>query len=118
MILFDGFDEMDLVGNDDIRKQHFKSLWSLVKTGKSKIIITGRPNYFMNQDEMSAALDIQSDTKELPYCQRIYLKLFDSQQISLALRSAPKSVQDGIKRIVEKKISTSFLDLIRRPGQL
>ena len=118
LILFDGFDEMDLIGNDDIRRQHFKSLWSLVKMGKSKIIITGRPNYFMDQDEMIAALDIQSDTKELPYCQRIYLNLFDAKQISFALRSAPESVQEGIKRIVEKKISASFLDLIRRPSQL
>lgn len=118
LIVFDGFDEMDLVGSADIRKRHFKSLWSLVRAEKSKILVTGRPNYFMDQNEMDAALNIYSDTKELAYCQRIYLQPFDEQQIKVALRKSSKSTQNGIEKIFKDEISSSFLDLISRPSNL
>ena len=118
LIVFDGFDEMDLVGSADIRKRHFKSLWSLVRAEKSKILVTGRPNYFMDRNEMDAALNIYSDTKELAYCQRIYLQPFDEQQIKAALRKSSKLTQNGIEKIFKDEISSSFLDLISRPSNL
>lgn len=118
LLIFDGFDEMDLVGNDDIRKRHFRSLWSLTACGRSKILITGRPNYFVSPEEMSAALEIQKDTKELPYCQELWLQPFDEGQILSALRNAKKSVRDGIEYVLKNRISKSFLDLISRPSHL
>lgn len=117
LLIFDGFDEMDLVGNDDIRKLHFKSLWSLV-TPKSKVLITGRPNYFLSSEEMKAALGLQPVTKQLPYCEGLFLQPFDQEQIVLALRGAKESVRDGIQNVIENKMSDSFLDLISRPSHL
>lgn len=117
LLIFDGFDEMDLVGNDDIRKLHFRSLWSLAVPG-AKMLITGRPNYFLSPDEMRSALGMQAVTRELPYCEGLELQLFDEKQILLALRSSKKSVQDGIKKVLENGASKSFQDLIRRPSLL
>lgn len=97
LLIFDGFDEMDLVGNDEIRKMHFKSLWKLV-TPKSKVLITGRPNYFVNSTELKSALSLTSESKELPYCEALYLRLFDPEQSMAALRNAEVSVREGIRK--------------------
>lgn len=117
LLLFDGFDEMDLIGNDDIRKRHFKSLWSLVMP-KSKVLITGRPNYFLDPQEMKSALGLRAGTEELPYCQELFLQPFNQDQILEALRNAKESVQKGIQYILQNNISRSFLDLISRPSHL
>ena len=117
LLIFDGFDEMDLVGNDDIRKRHFRSLWNLA-VPKSKILITGRPNYFLDRNEMASALGLQSVTKNLPYCEGLVLQPFRHEQIIQALRSSKESVRDGIKHIMDNQISDSFMDLISRPSHL
>ncbi len=117
LLVFDGFDEMDLVGNTEIRLRHFKNLWSLAST-KSKILITGRPNYFLSREEMVRALGFQTDMEALPYCEELRLLLFDEKQIAEALRNAPQTVRKGILEIIEKRMSASFLDLIRRPSHL
>ena len=39
LLIFDGFDEMDYVGDENIRKLHFRSLWRLISP-KSKLLIT------------------------------------------------------------------------------
>lgn len=117
LLIFDGFDEMDLVGNDDIRKLHFKSLWSLV-TPQSKLLITGRPNYFLSPEEMKSALGLSPGTKELPYCEGLSLMLFDREQIMCALRNAGETVRRGIQYILDHKASESFLDLVSRPSHL
>jgi len=117
LLIFDGFDEMDLVGNDDIRKRHFRSLWKLVLP-KSKVLITGRPNYFLSRSEMASALGFQPDSGSAPYCEGLCLQPFQVDQIALALRSAKDSVRGGIQYIIKTKPSTSFLDLISRPSHL
>lgn len=117
LLIFDGFDEMDLVGNDDIRMRHFKSLWTLASP-KSKLLITGRPNYFLRKDEMDKALGFQTESGPMPYCEELRLLLFDETQIKKALRKAPETVQNGISYIIENKMSDSFFDMIRRPSHL
>lgn len=117
LLIFDGFDEMDLVGNDDIRKQHFRSLWKLVLP-QSKVLITGRPNYFLSRSEMASALGFKPDSNRVPYCEGLVLQSFREEQIMLALRSAGKIVRSGIQRIIDTKLSSSFLDLISRPSHL
>lgn len=117
LLVFDGFDEMDLVGNADIRLRHFKSLWTLA-CPRSKILITGRPNYFLSREEMVRALGFQADMSALPYCEELQLLLFDEKQITEALRNAPQTVQNGISKIIDNRMSASFSDLIRRPSHL
>lgn len=117
ILIFDGFDEMDLVGNDDIRKMHFKHLWELVSK-QSKILITGRPNYFIDTKEMESALGIASGSKEIPYCEALYLLPFNENQIYDSLRNVNMSIRDGIQEIMTLKSSKSFIDLLSRPSHL
>ena len=117
LLIFDGFDEMDLIGNDDIRRQHFRSLWKLVRP-RSKVLITGRPNYFLSPDEMAGALGFQAGSAGIPRCDPLYLQPFDREQILQALRHAEPPVQKGIRYILDKQVSPSFLDLISRPSHL
>lgn len=117
LLIFDGFDEMDLVGSDDIRKRHFQSLWKLVLP-RSKVLLTGRPNYFWKPDEMASALGFYPDSGSAPYCEGLILQPFRPEQISLALRSAKASVRTGIQHILDTRLSASFLDLISRPSHL
>ncbi|MCM1136180.1 MAG: NACHT domain-containing protein [Clostridium sp.] len=117
LLIFDGFDEMDLIGNDDIRKRHFKSLWTLA-VPNSKLLITGRPNYFLSPDEMKSALGLQTETTNLPYCEGLFLLPFHSEQIMSALRNTSTSVKIGIQKIILENAAPSFLDLISRPSHL
>ena len=117
MLIFDGFDKMDLVGNDDIRKQHFRNLWRLVLP-KSKVLVTGRPNYFLSRDEMASALGFQPESTDVPYCEGLLLLPFRVEQIMQALRFTEDSVRNGIQHIMETQMSGSFLDLISRPSHL
>lgn len=117
LIIFDGFDEMDMVGNDDIRKMHFKSIWTLVSK-QSKILITGRPNYFFDSKEMQSALGIASGSKEIPYCEALYLLPFNKDQIFNSLRSVDPLIKEGIQKIISLQTSKSFIDLISRPSHL
>lgn len=94
MLIFDGFDKMDLVGNDDIRKQHFRNLWRLVLP-KSKALVTGRPNYFLSRDEMASTLGFQPDSTDVPYCEGLLLLPFRVEQIMQALRFTEDSVRNA-----------------------
>ena len=42
LLIFEGFDEMDLTGDTDARLEHFRTLWKFTYPS-SKILITGRP---------------------------------------------------------------------------
>lgn len=117
LLIFDGFDEMDLVGNDDIRKIHFKSLWKLV-TPNSKMFITGRPNYFLDATELSSALGTNYESKDIPYCEDLFLLPFNAKQIEYALRNSEKSVREEMMKVIRNNESKSFVDLISRPSQL
>ena len=57
LLIFEGFDEMALVGDAEMRIKHFKTLWEFCGS-KAKILITGRPNFFFDYEEMSVSLGI------------------------------------------------------------
>ncbi|MFK7906960.1 MAG: NACHT domain-containing NTPase, partial [Chitinophagales bacterium] len=58
LIILDGFDEMDLVGDTEVLFSHFSQMWTLASVPKSKIIITGRPNLFADDAERREALGL------------------------------------------------------------
>lgn len=117
LLIFDGFDEMDYVGDENIRKLHFRSLWRLISP-KSKLLITGRSNYFFDEVELKSALGINYEYKSLPQCEPLYLCKLNKSQILDAIRNTEEDVKNGIKNILDKKVSESFIDLISRPSQL
>ncbi len=115
ILIFEGFDEMALIGNSELRLKHFKVLWRFCYQ-KAKIIITGRPNFFLDDQEMKATLGIIDATSNSPYCEEIRLAPFTIDMIRTALRNQKTSVRDQICLLAEKE--TRFLDLVSRPSLL
>ncbi len=115
VIIFEGFDEMALIGNSELRLRHFKSLWKFCYPN-SKIIITGRPNFFLDDREMKQALGISKTVVDKPYCEAIRLAPFTTEQIRAALRNQKALVRDQICFLAERE--ARFLDLVSRPSLL
>lgn len=118
LIIFEGFDEMELIGDYEIRVDHFRKLWEF-STNNSKIIITGRPNFFLNDNELKTLLRTSTEYTNLSYCEEIYLKRFTLEQITDALRNAPNETRTDILAVLnEQSENSSFFDLMSRPSSL
>lgn len=115
LLIFEGFDEMALVGDGEMRLKHFRTLWSLAGRG-SKIVITGRPNFFLDDREMHIALGIDRPTGDNAYSVPFRLQPFGVTEIEQALRNAPPSVRTQIVQVAGR--SPHFLELISRPSVL
>ncbi len=115
LLIFEGFDEMALVGDAEMRLKHFKTLWQFCYP-KAKILITGRPNFFLDEEEMKAALGIRKRAGNRPYCEAIRLAPFGADQITAALRAHKRSVRNQIAGFAAR--NTRFYELISRPSLL
>ncbi|MEH2251586.1 NACHT domain-containing protein [Nostoc sp.] len=115
VLIFEGFDEMALIGNSELRLRHFRSLWRFCYPN-AKIIITGRPNFFLDDREMKTALGIIKPISNKPYCEAIRLAPFSIDQIQEALRKQKPLVRDQICSLA--KSETRFLELVSRPSLL
>ena len=83
-LILEGFDEIALTGDSETRLSHFQTLWSFSYPA-AKILITGRPNFFLDDLEMRAALGISKASAAGPYCEALHLEPFSLQQIESAL---------------------------------
>lgn len=115
VLIFEGFDEMALIGNAEMRLRHFRALWRFCYPG-AKILITGRPNFFLDDKEMKTALGIIKPVNDKPYCQAVRLAPFNVQQIHQALRLIDPSVREQICYMAETE--AKFLELVSRPSLL
>ncbi len=115
LLIFDGFDEMTLVGNPQERLRHFQTIWNF-NHRKAKLIITGRPNLFLDDNELKAALGILPGSSGELACQAWYLEKFNSNEIELALRNASDDVRNGIVQAVNK--NSRLKDIAGRPSLL
>ena len=95
LLILEGFDEIAQVGDPESRLSHFRTLWEFAGYD-AKILITGRPNFFLDDTEMKVALGISGSTATGPYCEALSLKPFELNQISAALRKCSPAVRDGI----------------------
>jgi hypothetical protein len=114
ILIFEGFDEMVLIGNSDFRRKHFTKLWNFCYQN-AKIIITGRPNFFLDDKELIAALGITKSSNN-PYCEAFKLSPFSIDRINKALRNHPDFVREQICELA--KNNSHFLDLVSRPSLL
>jgi len=114
-LVFEGFDEMALVGDATMRLNHFRTLWQFAYP-KAKLIITGRPNFFLDEEEMKAALGISRPTADTPYCEAIRLYPFSPQQIYEALRPYDDEVRNQIHDLAVR--NDRFRDIVARPSLL
>ena len=108
-----------MIGGEEIRKEHFRKLWEY-SIPQSKIIITGRPNYFMDDKEMNTLLRLsQQRADSSKYCEIIRLVPFKREQIVAAMRSLKPDIQNEIISVYDKENSNgSFCDLVSRPSLL
>lgn len=79
LIILEGFDEMDLVGDTEMLFAHFRELWQLAQEPKAKIIITGRPNLFIDDPERIKALRILGRQSHSPYTVAVHLEKMNRQ---------------------------------------
>jgi hypothetical protein len=109
LLIFEGFDEIDLTGDTDARMGHFRSLWEC-NYERSKIIITGRPNFFLDSKEITRALgdDEQSHT--------LYLAPFNLSQIEHSLRCVDRNTTKEI--LLLAKNDSKFKEVVARPSLL
>lgn len=119
LIIFEGFDEMELIGDYEIRLDHFRRLWEF-STPNSKLIITGRPNFFLNRNELKTLLRTEDSMTNLPFCEELYLKKFDLPQIQNTLRNIDGETKKDILSILKmpQNVNSSFFDLMSRPSSL
>jgi hypothetical protein len=115
ILIFEGFDEMSLVGDAEMRIQHFRTLWQFCYP-RSKLLITGRPNFFLDEEEMKAALGISKPRTGQPYCQAVRLVPFGLPQIENSLRAQKRVVREQISQLARK--NQRFFELVSRPSLL
>ncbi|WP_133510563.1 NACHT domain-containing protein [Candidatus Thiosymbion oneisti] len=109
LLIFDGFDEMDLSGDTEARINHFRTLWRL-NYPEAKIIVTGRPNFFLGSKEFRRALGNAEQTHTL------YLAPFNLDQIADSLRKADASTRTEILELARR--DGKFHEVVARPSLL
>jgi hypothetical protein len=114
-LILEGFDEMALVGDSEARLNHFRTLWRFAYP-KAKLMITGRPNFFLDDSELRADLRISRPTAAGPYCEAFYLDPFDLPRIREALRACPERARNEIVALARS--NTGFHEIVSRGSLL
>jgi hypothetical protein len=115
LLIFEGFDEMALSGNREERIKHFKTLWQFCYP-QAKIIITGRPNFFLDDKELKMALGVHQPIGDNPYCDVVQLLPFSVEQIRESLRNQTDNIQQQISILATN--NERFYDVVSRPSLL
>ncbi|WDF58025.1 hypothetical protein PQ462_15005 [Flavobacterium sp. KACC 22758] len=117
LLIFEGFDEMDMIGDREMRLNHFQRLWEFAGD-KSKIMITGRPNFFLDDRELKTSLGIDKPNDGSSYSEALLLEKFNENQINEALRCVDEATRLQILEILETSTNSNFFDLVSRPAIL
>ncbi|WP_038176298.1 NACHT domain-containing protein, partial [Vibrio coralliilyticus] len=119
IVILEGFDELDMVGDKLRRLEHFKKLWEFARYKKSKVIITGRPNLFLNNEEARDYLNLQNKSASTFHVKAIKLEAFSREKIGLSLRNMPEKTSKEILYYYDQSgDNDGFSDLISRPSTL
>ncbi len=111
LLIFDAFDEMSGVSSSAERFGHFGSLWRFAGSN-TRILFTGRPNFFLDDEELKAVLGIAEGNRTGPHCSAAYLQPFSDEKIGRSLRWLPENQRcefiqtlkgvSGIREIAER----------------
>ncbi|MFT4805442.1 MAG: hypothetical protein ACI9YE_002658 [Psychroserpens sp.] len=117
VLIFEGFDELRNAGRAYYRHQHFNALWRFAYPN-TKIIFTGRPNFFLDEEEVNRTLRNQTNRATGGDCYSEVWKLqkLSIEQIKLACRSYEPHVRAGIISSIGE--NSDFLDIVCRPSML
>ena len=101
VLILDAFDEITDATSEGDRINHFATLWQFA-CSDSKVMFTGRPNFFPDTDERRRVLSIAEEVASGPHCTAIYIQPFSDDQIRRSLRTLPdaraRELVDAIKR--------------------
>ena len=117
VIIFEGFDELKNASRAYYRHQHFNALWRFAYPG-TKLVFTGRPNFFLDQKEANQTLRSQ-ETRKVggdSFTSIWRLQKLDPNQIRESCRDYDKKVKEGITAAIEQH--PEFLDIVSRPSML
>lgn len=117
VVIFEGFDELRNAGLAFYRHQHFNALWRFAYPG-TKIIFTGRPNFFLDQEEANRTLR-SHEARKLggdAFTSIWKLRKLDQDQIICACRGYETGTIEGISNSI--RTSPDFLDIVSRPSML
>ncbi|MCK5926142.1 MAG: hypothetical protein KAG10_09635, partial [Methylococcales bacterium] len=115
LLILEGFDEMAEVADGEARFDHFRSLWKFCYP-KAKILITGRPNFFLDNHELKALLGVDGSTATGAYVQALHLQPFSLTQIAQSLDKLGSPNRDDICQLAQE--DAKFYDVISRPSML
>jgi len=116
-LIFEGFDEVQDAGLRFDRFEQFKSLWEFSYPG-SKIVFTGRPNFFLDTDEREKLLRSSEVARDagLENTQILSLSFLDEKGIARALRAYPRRIRNEILDVCRR--DSAFFNVARRPSML
>ena len=97
------------------RIDHFGALWRFACRG-SKILFTGRPNFFLDNEELKLVLGIPELSSSGPYCTAIRIEPFSIEQIKGSLRWLPKNKAGRLLGIISEQ--QRLLEIAARPSLL
>jgi hypothetical protein len=115
LLILEAFDEMAEAGSLEARVGHFKSLWKFAYPN-SKILITGRPNFFLDERELKAALGIEKASAAGAYCEALYLRFFREEQIAQGLKAFDDETKSQILQLA--RTDRQFATVVGRPSLL
>ncbi|NBC32789.1 MAG: NACHT domain-containing protein [Alphaproteobacteria bacterium] len=115
ILVFDGFDEMDNIGTKKERADHFFALWRFVHNN-SKILITGRPNLFLDDHEMRRNLGVQKGPAIGSHYEIASIQMFSFSEIRYALRHQSQEMIEEIILLAQN--DKNFRDAVSRPSLL
>lgn len=117
IVIFEGFDELKNSGRAFDRHQHFNALWRFAYPG-TKLIFTGRPNFFLDQIESNRTLryDNMRGADGSAYTELWQILKLDGCQIESACRDYEDHVRLGL--ISSIGTNEDFFDIVSRPSML
>jgi hypothetical protein len=117
ILIFEGFDEVKNAGNKLERYKQFNSLWKYAYQG-SKILFTGRPNFFFNEDELYEFLNVDN---ELASTGQVTSKIYHFDFMGLPeITEVMRNVEPILAKDIISLASTdkSLMDIAKRPSML
>ena len=115
VLIFDAFDEMANVSDRAHRLDHFGALWRFASEG-SKLLFTGRPNFFLDNEELKLVLGISELSPSGPYCTAIRIEPFSIEQVKRSLRWLPTDRAQQLLEIM--LVQPRLLEIASRPSLL
>lgn len=117
ILIFEGFDEVKNAGRKLDRYEHFNALWKFAFKG-SKIIFTGRPNFFLDDEERVQFLNSHSDvlSNGSSISSAYSIEFMSTEDINNTLRNVREKLKDEI--VSHSVKDPLFMDIAKRPSML